>query len=218
MSVPVEITNGLERVSIQNSALSVTQIPSSEGNQTTIPFVSALTIDGDGTTTSLKVDGSVNPVSAFVGSEPDGDVYITQISALILGTVGGGNALLSDFAAITGGLTNGSTLFINVVGSVIEFGGIDLKTNFDWVALGSLTPPLGSDASAFRIQNVIPGNNSFGYNPRLDITQLAPPFGIRLKKLTSEKIGIIINDDLTVADVSAFTIVALGFKIITPAT
>lgn len=215
MSVPTEITNGIERVSIQNAALSVTQIPSSEGNQTTIPFVSALKVGGDGTA-DLRVDGSVNPIRAFIGSEPDGDVYITQISALILGTIGGGNALLSDFAAITGGLTNGSTLFINIIGNVIEFGGIDLKTNFDWVALGSLTAPLGSDDSAFRIKNVISGNNSFGYNPRLDITQLAPPFGIRIKKLTNEQLGIIINDDLTVAEVSAFTIVALGFKIITP--
>lgn len=216
MSVPSTLTDGIDTASIQNAALTVTQIPSPNGNQITIPFVQPLTIQGDGVTTNLKVDGSTNNIRAFIESESDGDVYVTQINAVILGTIGGGNALLSDFAAVTGGLTNGCVLFAEIEGNIIEYTEVDLKTNFQWVSLGSLTASLGEDAAAFRVQNVIPGNNSFGYIPRLDMKELAPPFGIRLKSRGSDQLGIIIRDDLTVATVSAFQLTAIGFKIITP--
>lgn len=216
MSVPIEITDGTQRASIQNAALSVTQIPSPDGDQTTIPFVQAFTINGDGTTNDLKVDGSTTNIRAFIEAESDGDVYVTQINVVISATVGGGNAVLNDFAAISGGLTNGCVLFANIEGLIIEYTEIDLKTNFQWVSFGSLTPSLGVDAAAFRVKDILPGNNSFGYIPRIDVKELAPPFGIRLKKLSADQLGIIIRDDLTVATVSAFTLNAIGFKIITP--
>jgi len=105
-------------------------------------------------------------------------------------------------------------LFVNIGGATIEFSGIDLKTNFQWVSLGSLTPPLGVDDAAYRIKNVLPGNNSFGYTPRLDMKELAPPVGLRIRALSSDRLGVTIRDDLTVAEVSAFSMTAIGFKTI----
>lgn len=213
MSVPVEIKDGTQSVAIQKGALSVTLFPPQD--QIMLPVVRPLTIGGDGVTTDLRVDGSTNSIDAFIISDSDGDIFITEINVVILGTIGGGNALLSDFAAVTGGLTNGCILFRNIQGNVNEFREFPLKTNFNWVTIGTLTAPIGADASAFRLQNVLPGNNSFGYNPRLDMRAISPPFGLRIRANSSDTLGLIIQDDLTVAGISAFSVNVLGFKQLT---
>jgi len=213
MTVPIRITDGIDEVIIQNGALSVTQFPPTDA--VIIPVVRPFTVNGDGVTTDLKVDGSTNSINAFLGADEDGDIFITEINVVILGTIGGGNANLNDFAAVTDGLTNGSILFRNIQGTVNEFREFPLKTNFDWVTIGTLTPPVGVDGSAFRLKNVLSGLNSFGYNPRLDMKAINPPFGLRLKALSSDRLGIIIQDDLTVVEISAFQINAIGFKQLT---
>lgn len=43
-----------------------------------------------------------------------------------------------------------------------------------------------------------------------------PPFGLRLEALSADKLGIIIQDDLTVVEVSEYIINAIGFKKLTP--
>jgi len=216
MSTPIEIKDGTQRVTIQRGALSVTQFPPDTDEQIVIPVIRPLTVGGDGTTSDLKVDGSTTSIQAFLGADADGDIFITEINIIILGVTGGSNALLSDFAAITGGLTNGCVLFRNIRGSINELREFPLRTNFDFVSSGTLTAPIGADGAAFRLKDVLPGNNSFGYNPRLDLRAINPPFGLRLEALTADKLGIIIQDDLTVADVSAFTINAIGFKRLSP--
>lgn len=214
--VPTKITDGNQTVEIQSSALSVTQFTPPSDEQIIIPFVRPFTIGGDGVTSSLKVDGSTNPVDAFIGADADGDIFITELNVVLLGVTGGSNSLLSDFAAITGGLTNGCILFRNIKGTINEFREFPIKTNFNWVTVGTLTAPVGVDSAAFRLKDVLPGNNSFGYNPRLDMRAINPPFGLRLAALSADRLGIIIQDDLTVADVSAYVINAIGFKKLTP--
>ncbi len=215
MTVPIEITDGINTARIQKGALSVTQFPPSGSEQVVIPIVKSFTVGGDGVTTSLKVDGSITPVNAFIKADADGDIFVTELNVVILATVGGGNALLSDFAAIPGGLPNGSILFRNIKGAINELREFPLRTNFNWVTVGTLTAPVGSDGGAFRLKDVLPGNNSFGYNPRLDMRALNPPFGVRLAALSADQLGIIIQDDLDVATVSAFAINAIGFKVLT---
>jgi len=215
MSIPIDITDGTQKVAIQNEALSVTQFPPESETQIMVPVLRPFTVNGDGTTIDLRVDGSTTEIKAFITSDADGDIFITEINVIILGTVGGGNALLSDFAAITDGLTNGCIIFRDTKGVLNEIREFPLKTNFNWVTIGTLTAATGEDASAFRLQNVLPGNNSFGYNPRLDMRAISPPFGIHLQALSNDKIGVIIQDDLTGTGVSAFQITAIGFKKLT---
>jgi len=210
MSTPVNITNGTDTVDVTESALRVTQFPSDE--EVVVPIVKPFTVDGDGVTVDLTVDGSTTPISAFIEADADGDVFITEINVVLLATIGGGNSLLRDYGAITDGLTNGCVLFENINGTIFEFREFPIKTNFNWVTLGTLTASLGEDAAAFRLKDVLPGNNSFGYNPRLDMRALKPPFGLRLKALSPDQLGIIIQDNLDVAGVSAFQVNAIGFK------
>ena len=210
MSTPVTITDGIDTVDVTEGALRVTQFPSDD--EIVVPIVKKFTVNGDGVTEDLNVDGSGTPVRAFIEADADGDVFITEINVVLLATVGGGNSLLRDYGAITGGLTNGCVLFEIINGTIFEFREFPIKTNFNWVTIGTLTSSVGEDAAAFRLKDVLPGNNSFGYNPRLDMKALNPPYGLRLKSLSPDQLGIIIQDDLSVVEVSAFQVNAIGFK------
>lgn len=167
------------------------------------PFVGSLTVNGDGVTTELTVNGSVTPVDAFIGPPVDGDLYLTTANVLIADS---GTIALNRFGGITGGLTNGIDFFVELANQRFGFAAA-IKTNFDLIRISTLTEGLGSKTNAYEMANTDPSNND-GYNPVLDFTKISP-LGIRLRADTLDKLGICVNDDLT--SVATFNVVITGY-------
>jgi hypothetical protein len=168
-----------------------------------IPFIGNLTVNGDGITTNLSVDGSVVSVDAFVGPPVNGDLYITTANILIADS---GVISLNRFGNITSGLNNGIEFFVETASERI-ITSIPLKSNFDFIRIGTLTEGIGSKNDAYQLSNTDPDNDD-GYNPVIDFTRISP-LGIRLIKDTQDKIGLVINDDIT--SVSTFNVIITGF-------
>ncbi len=168
-----------------------------------IPFVGNLTVNGDGSTSDLTVDGSVNSIDAFIGPPTSGDLYITSANVLIADS---GVIKLNSFGSASGGLTNGFDFFIENANQRFLFTG-KLKTNFDFIRVGTLTQGLGGKNDAYQMSNATPLNED-AYNPIIDFTRVSP-LGVRLRKDTLDKLGIIINDDIT--SVSTFNILINGY-------
>lgn len=190
---------------LQDDVLIVTQTPYPplDVENKVILFIDLLTVNGDGVTTSLSVDGSVTPVDAFVGPPITGDLYLTTANILIADS---GAIALNKFGSINGGLTNGINFFIESNNERQDMS-TGLKTNFDFIRVGTLTVGTGSKNDAYQLSNADPDNDD-GYNPVLDFTRVSPQ-GIRLKAGSLDKLGICINDDLT--SVNTFNVVITGY-------
>lgn len=182
--------------------VSVLQYPPLDVPNKIIPFFGSLTVNGDGVTTSLSVDGSVTPADAFVGPPVTGDLYITTANVLIADS---GAISLNRFGSLAA-LTNGVNFFVETENERIDVS-IGLKTNFDFIRVGTLTVGTGGKTDAYQLAST-DADNDDGYNPVLDFTNVSP-LGIRLRKDTEDKLGVCINDDLTT--VNTFNILINGF-------
>lgn len=209
MSTPIIITDDKgNEAKIVDHGLLVSQSPAPAlGGEDflQIPFVEALTIEGDGVTTDLRVDGSVNSIDAFIEARAEGDLYIKTANIIVEGA---GNIALEDFGNLSE-LTNGLDTFIQNKGVKFPITKQPIKTNLDLVRIGTLTPAVGSDETAFRIKQV-QGAGATLYNPVWDFTRLASGIdGVRLSANTKQRLGITINDAL--GDLTSFTVIMTGF-------
>lgn len=212
MATPVNIV-GLnnERASVVDGGLSVSQVPapSSNADILTLPYVSFLTVNGDGVTDNLIVDGSVNPVDAYVEAEAGSDIYVNTISVVITDSAGAGGIYLNEFGALPP-LTNGIVPYFFNKGEKLAFAERPLFTNFDFVRIGTLTPALGSDQLAFRVQ-AERNSDDYAYIATWDMTRLSPyGLGLRMSANTNQQIGITIQDDITA--LTGFEILATGYR------
>lgn len=200
-----------EPADVQNNALSVSlsNIPADTGDIITLPFVQPVSINNDGVSFDLRVDGTVDPVDAFILSDKDFDTYITAANIIIEGQSA---ATLQDFGSVSGGLTNGILTYFENDGVRIPISSVPLKRNIDFLRVGTLTPTFGQDDSAWRIQLSGTGNSNKTYNPVWDLKRLSAGLGARLIAGEDQKLGITIQDDLTVAGVQGFSITLLGFR------
>ena len=195
--------SGFADVQDKGVLVSVLPYPPLDVDDKIIPFFGALTVDGDGVTTSLSVNGSVTPVDAFIGPPIIGDLYLTTANILISDS---GAIALNKFGSINGGLLNGINFFNESANERLDIS-IALKTNFDFIRIGTLTVGTGGKTDAYQLAAANTDNDD-GYNPVLDFTRVSP-IGIRLRADTKDKLGICINDDLT--SVNTFNIVITGF-------
>lgn len=161
-----------------------------------------LTLNNDGTTTDMRVNGSVTRQYFWVNAEPDSDVYITSLSFLIADA----NATLVQFGALTA-LTNGCRLFYENTEGQINIG-TALRSNFDIVRLCLGAPAFGTGTDAFRGSNVI--GTSEAFIPVLDFRTFGFRWGIRLLNGTQNRLAFEIADNVTALD--ALNIVAYGFR------
>lgn len=206
MTQPVQIKGkGSEFAEIHDQGLLISSLPFPpiDVENKIVPFIGALTINGDRITTSLSVDGSVTPVDAFIGPPVFGDLYLTTANILIADS---GAIALNKFGSINGGLTNGINFFVETENERLDIS-IALKTNFDFIRIGTLTVGTGGKTDAFQLSNT-DNDNDDGYNPILDFTKVSP-VGIRLRADTLDKLGICINDDIT--GVATFNVIINGF-------
>lgn len=161
-----------------------------------------LTLNNDGVTTSMIVNGSVTKQYFWIGAETDYDIYITSLSFLIADA----NATLSQFGALAA-LTNGCRLYYENPEGQINIG-TQLRSNFDIVRLCLGNPAFGTGADAFRGTNVV--GTSEAFIPVLDFRTFGFRWGLRLLNGTFNRLAFEINDNLTGLD--AFNIVAYGFR------
>jgi len=211
MPTPTNIVGKNNEVAgVQEGALVVTNIPvpaSTDSDLIIVPLVINVSVDGAGVVFDLNLDGSSTPIDALIQADSDGDIYIKTINIIIEDT---GNIFLEDFGGIAGGLSNGIDTFIEARGVRFPISKRPLFTNFDMVRVGTLTPPVGADDTAFRIKQR-QGSGDTLYNPVWDMTRLSSgDLGIRLAANTNQKIGITINDNLT--SLVSFNMVMTGFK------
>lgn len=207
MPAPVIVTDRRNSTSLRVAKegagiVSQTPYPPTDLDTKLIPFTAYITVNGDGTTSDLRVDGSVNPVEAYIKASDEGDLYLTEANILIAGS----GVSLNRFAGLTA-LTNGIDVFYDT-DAERRFLAKGLKTNFSFIRLATLTSPIGDKTNAFQISNAVAGTND-GYNPRIDLTRLSP-VGLLIKKGSTNKLGIIINDNLTSIG-GAFDILIIGF-------
>ena len=186
-----------------------------------------LTLNGDGTTNSMLVDGSTTPQLFYVEASPDNDTYITSLSIVIQGL---GINLGDDFGGSSGlatplftSLPNGCRLFYEDKNGEINIGA-DLDTNFELVRLCQGNPNFGNNGNAFKVPELAPGGKgkttSDGYIPVLDFPEVFGfNYGLRLQRGTTNRLVFEINDDIRIdadggglPDDAGFNIIVYGFE------
>jgi hypothetical protein len=163
-----------------------------------------LTLNGDGTTFDMRVDGSVTEQEFSINAENDNDIYISSLSFVIADS----GAALNLFGAITA-LANGCVLsYQDETGEDIIISDT-LVSNWEFVRLCNGNPPFGSGNNTFRANNVV--GTSEGFLPFLDLKQVFGfQWGIKLRANTLQKFKLTVRDDVTGVD--AFNVIAKGFR------
>lgn len=179
-------------------------------------FREFMSLNGDGVTTDMRVDGSVTPQEFFIDANDEFDTYITSLCF----TISAENATitLNEFANLPA-LTNGCELiFQDSINGDITIAG-SLQTNFDLIQMCRFKPTYGlATGSVFKVPSAIPGATlpdtifgvlkfaDYGYDREYTA-------GIKLKAGSSDRLTFRINDDitgLTTTDILAFDIVTYG--------
>jgi len=172
---------------------------------TAIPFRQYFTDDGYSTgSNDMRVNGTTTNQTFFIQAEEERDIYIGRVSIVIADA----SATLNKFGNITA-LTNGVVFewASQQLGTTIIHEG--LTSNFDFVRLGGGMPAFGDAAGSFRASNV--SGNSEGYIPQVDFSDIfGMPWGIRLRKGTTDRISFTIRDD--VSGVDQFDAIGYGIK------
>ena len=181
-----------------------------------ILYVDDLTLNNDGVTTDMKVDGSVTTQEFSVNADKDFDIFINSVSFFIAAE----NVVtdLGEFAGIVTPLTNGCQLIYenSDEGNIII--GDNLQTNYDLLRMCNMNPQFGLVSNAaFKIVQAF-SNQDDGY---LFILKFADygyeqeySGGIRLKAGTTDRLVFKIRDDLnlTPSEISSFDGRVYGFK------
>jgi hypothetical protein len=183
-------------------------IPPNDDRDIKVLYSDSLTLNGNGTTTSMLVNGSTTSQLFFIQSEPINDIYITTISFYIQAD---GLTLGNDFAGNGGLLTNGCRLYYEDKNGEINIG-TDLNTNFSFVRLCQGNVPFGDNSFAFIKNSGVPAifpnlnlKKVFGFNQ-----------GLKLLSGTTNKLVLEINDDLStgLGTNPEFNVNIYGFKIL----
>jgi hypothetical protein len=175
--------------------------PSGEETKITV-YREFLTLNNDGTTNDMRVDGSTTSQYFWVNAEPNFDIYITTLSFLISDA----GAELDEFGNLVA-LTNGCRLFYEDNNGEINIG-TDLVSNFEFIRLCQGNPSFGNAADAFRARNIV--GASEGYIPVFDFRNFGFRWGLKLKAGSNNRLVMEINDN--VSSVDGFNAVAYGFR------
>ena len=175
--------------------------PSGEETKITV-YREFLTLNNDGTTTDMRVDGSTTSQYFWVNAEPNFDIYITTLSFLISDA----GAELDEFGNLAA-LTNGCRLFYEDNNGEINIG-TDLVSNFEFIRLCQGNPAFGNAADAFRARNIVGGSE--GYIPVFDFRNFGFRWGLKLKAGTNNRLVMEINDN--VSSIDGFNATAYGFR------
>jgi len=195
------------KVTVNNELLVTTGlgIPPFGLTQRVVPFRQHLTTNGEATgTSSMLVNGSSTNVEYYVQANSTNDRYVSVMQFLIADTV----MTLNKFGGITA-LTNGCQLFYSSKLTGVQYLHLALKSNFDFIRLSRGNPSFGGGAAdAFLAGDVI--GNSDAYIPNIDISQIIPPYGLKLDAGSDQKLTFKIRDNVSTID--AFDCIVSGFE------
>lgn len=189
-----------------DGALNVYVIPRPplDNNQQVLPFTEYLTLNGEGATSSMLINGSTTNQDFYIASR-NYDIYINSIVFQIADA----NATLNQFGNI-GILTNGLEFYYFNQSEGKYTIESELKTNFDMVRLANFEPSFGTGTAAFQASNVI--GTSEAYMGVIDIEDVfGLQWGLKLKANSTDRIGFIVKDNLTAMD--AMTIKVYGIRV-----
>lgn len=179
-----------------------TQVPPSDMESLIRPFRALL--KNDAGSSDMRVNGATTSQDFFIQAPADGDRYVDTISIAIADA----GAVLNKFGNINA-LTNGVTILYqdSELGDVVI--GEDLTSNFRFLRMcGPGVHGIGSGVTSYRASNV--EGASEGYLMSLDFSEVfGLPWGIRLKKDTTLRLIVRINDDVTGVD--KFDMIAYGY-------
>lgn len=171
--------------------------PPKEEQDSLIPFSGYMTLNNDGTTTDMRVDGSTTEQVFSIKADRNGskrDRYISSISFIIADA----GATLNSFGNI-GALSVGCDLVWKRDGFDPVFIGHNLISNFTFVRMAEFYPSFGDSTTAFRASNVSGSSEAFVPVVRVgDIFGLQ--WGMRLRHGTNDRIELIIKDNVTGVD------------------
>ena len=174
-----------------------------------IPFRQYFTDDGTSSgDNDMIVDGSSTNVDFYVTADAEKDTYIVTISVDLSD---GGTPNMNKFGDLTA-LTNGiEVLYITQdQGEIVLHDGI--KTNREFVRFGNETPAIGTGADAF-LADASGGGSEKAYLPKIDtVEQFGLPFGIKLRKGTTDRCVFRVRDAL--AGLTVFNIIAYGNRLV----
>jgi len=186
-------------------------LPPEDDRDLQIIYREFLTLNGDGTTSDMIVDGSATPQEFYINADPNDDIFITSLSillqadALTLGNDFGGSAAAGNPLP-----TNGCRIFYEDQNGEINIG-TSITTNFDLVRLCQGNVAWGDGATAFIKTDGVPTifptlsfKKVFGFTS-----------GFKLVGGTNNRLILEVNDDLPniVNTNTEFNIIANGFKL-----
>ena len=169
--------------------------------------VKNLTLNGDGVTTDMVVDGSVTPQDFYIESDPTQDTIITSIAFTLSAEnySAANSAPFQEFANLAP-LAVGCQLIYQSsnLGDIIIADNI--RTNLDLMKMCRFQPAFGTATQQYLIRNAVPGTNTMSYLGVLSFKdygiELEYTGGLILRAGKTERIIFRINDDITGATTS----------------
>ena len=189
-------------------------VPPNDSRDLQIIYRKFLTLNADGTTTDMLVNGSTTPQKFYVEASSENDIYITSLSIIIQGAL---LDLDQDFAGSNAALTNGFNMYYEDQNGLINIG-TDFTTNFDFIALCQGNPNFGNAGEAFIIPGLTAGakkNAATGIIPVLDFNEVFGfTYGLKLLRGSNNRFVFEINDNLTtgLGVNPGMNVIAYGFE------
>ena len=201
--------NGNELAVTEEGTIGVVQHSHPPINDTlrTVPYRQYFTDNGAATgSNDMRVVGTATGTDFYISASQDVDIFVRSISVVI---GDGGTPALNKFGALTA-LTNGVRwcLFNQESGLYELHDGI--KTNLEFIRIGVDTAAIGTGTDAF-LADVSGGGTEKSYLPIINMGDtFGMPYGVRLRKGSTDKIIFTIRDDLTA--LTTFNAIAYGVR------
>lgn len=186
--------------------------------QKQIIFSDRFTLNGTGTTISMKVNGSVTPQRFIINADENYDTIISSISFFINASLT--TCDLGEFGGTTP-LTNGCRLFLETSkdGEIVIAN--QIKTNYDILRMcqGNPAPGFGASGVEFKVGNATSNSDDgFLFVLRFQDYGYDKDYvgGIKLERSSNDKLVFEINDNLNLAasSIDTFNAFVYGYKLI----
>ena len=180
-----------------------------------------LTLNGDGVTTDMVVDGSVTPQDFYIESDPTQDTLITSIAFTLSAEnySAANSAPFQEFANLAPLAVGCQLIYQSAnLGEIIIADSI--TTNLELMRMCRFKPAFGTAAQQYLIRNAVPGSNTMSYLGILSFKdygyELDYTGGLILQAGKNERIIFRINDDITGAstsDILSFDALSYGHTV-----
>jgi hypothetical protein len=204
MALPIHITDGRgtkQKAAVHDDgALGIIAHPEPPFiPQKTELFRQLFTDDGlDTGSGDMSIDGSIDNVEFWVPAHHEHDRYITKISVEVAYAAQGAPYKWADNSALTNGI---KMSYNSIRGEKTLHAGI--KSNQDLLRVNET-----GVVTNWEVRHVN-ANNDYGYFITIFLSNVMPPFGMKLDAGSNQKLKAIIRDDVTAA--TTLNILAIGF-------